>query len=108
MAAHDGNLASIGSVSNGDIQYDLIPVEGHVAPDTIMHGGDIEYDLISVEGKIVFSTGGASGPVFRMRAFDSSLDRTVYWYSLVIDSDGTDYPGAGPLTDIVISVVVCS
>lgn len=40
---------------------------------------------------------------YRMRARDTTLNRTVYWFSEVIDGEGNDYEGPGPLTDIVVS-----
>lgn len=35
-----------------------------------------------------------------LRGFDSTLSQRVYWYSFY--TDGTDYTGPGPLTDIVV------
>lgn len=46
--------------------------------------------------------GGVTGE-FRMRAFDTTLGRIVYWTSSTIDTAGVDYTGPGPLTDVVIS-----
>jgi len=48
-----------------------------------------------------------SGVGYRMRGFDTTLGRQVYWLSPVIDTPGSDYTGPGPLTGIVVSDVVC-
>jgi hypothetical protein len=40
------------------------------------------------------------GTLIRMKATDTGLSRIVYWYSIGIDTNGTQYTGAGPLTDI--------
>ena len=50
--------------------------------------------------------GAVAGFVYRMRGTDGGVH--VYWESVVIDSAGVDYPGPGPLTDIVVSEVIPS
>jgi hypothetical protein len=45
---------------------------------------------------------------FRMRGYDETLEHDVYWLSITIDTDGSDYPGPGPLTGIVVSEVTRS
>lgn len=50
-------------------------------------------------GSILGTSGGIT---YRMRGFDTSLNRYVYWDSTTVDSAGADYGGPGPLTDIVV------
>jgi hypothetical protein len=50
--------------------------------------------------------GGAAGPVYRMRAHDTTLGRYVYWQSSSVDSAGANYAGPGPLTDVVVQNVI--
>lgn len=49
------------------------------------------------------ATSGNVGPLYRNRAYDTTLAQTVYWTSA---SPGGGYPGPGPLTKIVV-VEVC-
>lgn len=49
------------------------------------------------------SGAGAGGVKFRMRAFDSTLGRIVYWNAPDTDPLGASYSGPGPLSDIVVS-----
>lgn len=55
------------------------------------------------------STSSAPAIVYRMRAFDTNLNRTVYWTSEIVDVDGADYAAGNPLdlTDLVLSNVIC-
>lgn len=46
---------------------------------------------------------GGDGVNYRMRGFDSSLGRVVYWTATFVDSTGSEYTGPGPLIDIVAS-----
>ncbi len=41
-----------------------------------------------------------NGIVYRMKAKSTGLSAIVYWYSIGIDTNGTQYTGVGPLTDI--------
>lgn len=43
--------------------------------------------------------------VHRMRAYDQTLLRDVYWDSGSIDIAGDDYTGPGPLQGVVVSKV---
>lgn len=43
--------------------------------------------------------------VHRMRAYDQTLGRDVYWDSGVVDLTGDDYTGPGPLQDVVVSKI---
>lgn len=45
-------------------------------------------------------SGGA--PICRMRGYDTTLARLVFWWSETIDPDGNSYSGPGPLTDVVL------
>jgi hypothetical protein len=54
--------------------------------------------------------GGGSGKFsfkgavkYRMRGFDTTLSRIVYWESNLIDTAATDYGGPGPVNDIMVS-----
>ncbi len=48
---------------------------------------------------------GIANLQYRMRAIDGTLDRHVFWSSTTIDATGVDYPGPGPLTDVVVQAV---
>ena len=51
---------------------------------------------------------GASGPVYRMRAYDTDLSRTVYWDATDIDTADDAYPGNKlALVNTVVSAAVC-
>lgn len=43
--------------------------------------------------------------VHRMRAYDQTLAREVYWDSGSVDLTGNDYTGPGPLQDVVVSKI---
>jgi hypothetical protein len=43
---------------------------------------------------------------YRMRAFDATLTRIVFWPSSVIDTPGANYTGPGPLTDVVVQDII--
>jgi hypothetical protein len=43
--------------------------------------------------------------VHRMRAYDQTLARDVYWDSGSVDLAGDDYTGPGPLQDVVVSKI---
>jgi len=48
------------------------------------------------------------GPVYRMRAYDTDLSRTVYWDAVDIATADTEYTGNPlALTNIVVSAAVC-
>jgi hypothetical protein len=50
----------------------------------------------------------AGGPVYRMRAYDTDLSRTVYWDAPNIDTAEDEYSGNPlALTNIVVSNTVC-
>lgn len=50
--------------------------------------------------------GSGTGSNYRMRAFDTTLSRYVYWNADEVDSAGAQYAGPGPLTDVVVSEVI--
>jgi len=51
---------------------------------------------------------GASGAVYRMRAYDTDLSRTVYWDAVDIALADAEYSGNPlALTNIVVSVTIC-
>lgn len=47
-----------------------------------------------------------SGPSYRMRGYDGTLARQVYWTATVIDPTGSQYSGPGPLSDVVVSKII--
>jgi hypothetical protein len=47
-----------------------------------------------------------AGTIYRMRAYDATLGRLVYWNSSTLDATGVDYAGVGPLSDVVLQVTV--
>lgn len=49
---------------------------------------------------------GESGVAYRMRGYDTTLGREVFWSSLGIDSMGSGYGGPGPLVDIVVHMLL--
>lgn len=55
--------------------------------------------------KGIVGTGGA-GATYRMRAFDGTLVRYVYWNYPAADPTGAGYIGPGPLTDVVVSIII--
>ena len=64
-----------------------------------------DQEIIDTHALINFggSGGGGSEPQFyRMRGFDQTLARDVYWESDEIDTDFSDYTGPGPVVEIVV------
>ncbi len=66
----------------------------------------------TAEGTPVAPKAGATVPlpprwmkVHRMRAYDSTLGREVYWDSGIVDTAGNDYGGPGPLQGVVCSKI---
>jgi hypothetical protein len=49
---------------------------------------------------------GESGIAYRMRAYDATLGREVFWNSVGIDDQGSAYGGPGPLSDIVVHMLL--
>jgi len=49
---------------------------------------------------------GSGGVAYRMRAYDATLGREVFWSSQGIDDTGASYGGPGPLSDIVIHMLL--
>lgn len=50
--------------------------------------------------------GGGSSVTYRMRGYDGTLARLVFWTAESIDDTGAEYTGPGPLTDIVVQMIV--
>jgi len=44
--------------------------------------------------------------VYRMRGYDGSLAKLVYWNHASVDGTGAGYGGPGPLTDIVVRKIL--
>ena len=49
---------------------------------------------------------GSGGVAYRMRAYDATLGREVFWSSQGIDDTGNSYGGPGPLSDIVVHMLL--
>jgi hypothetical protein len=49
---------------------------------------------------------GGAGVTYRMRGYDTTLGRHVYWNADTVDTGGTSYGGPGPLTDIVLFTTI--
>jgi hypothetical protein len=66
---------------------------------------ETEFNLHVAPGEVIATDSGAglSGVKFRMRAFDSTLGRIVYWNAPDTDPNGTSYSGPGPISDVVVS-----
>lgn len=54
-------------------------------------------------GYEIKSEGGA---IYRMRAFDSTLARIVFWNAPIVDTLGASYGGPGPLIDVVVHMLL--
>jgi hypothetical protein len=50
--------------------------------------------------------GSSGGAIYRMRGFDSTLGRIVYWQTSSVDGTASSYAGPGPVTDIVVQNVI--
>lgn len=50
--------------------------------------------------------GGGGGITYRMRGYDTTEGRYVFWGSSTIDSGATKYTGPGPVLDIVVQAVL--
>jgi hypothetical protein len=50
--------------------------------------------------------GAGGGPTYRMRGYDTTEARYVYWSSSTIDSGAANYGGPGPVLDIVVQAVL--
>jgi hypothetical protein len=64
------------------------------------------------EGEAILPVSGELMPlparwlkVHRMRAYDTTLGREVYWDSGFVDTNGDDYEGPGPLEGVVCSKI---
>lgn len=99
---------SIINPTAGSTTFNILPDSG-VWPSTSLTFDTIVIDLDGTVFQESWSYTTDFVPVavssvrYRMRARDTTLGRTVYWTSSVIDGAGDDYTGPGPLTDIVVS-----
>jgi len=103
MAAKDADLARDFSL---DFVYISMPtvaaMEVELATTPLMSAGDRTAELFLVG----IPEGG--GAVYRMRAYDTDLSRTVYWDAVDIATADTEYTGNSlALTNIVVSAAVC-
>ena len=95
---------------------DLSPADGSKAYGAGGYGLILDTDLFPGDNAMAYGAGGygidldapVAGPdiIYRMRAYDSTLGRIVFWNSGVIDSSGLDYTGPGPLSDVVVQNVL--
>jgi len=72
----------------------------HPLPAIQIYGVPRETATASVGGPV------AADPTYRMRAFDSSLARVVFWNASIVDSTGASYGGPGPLVDVVVHMLL--
>lgn len=86
----------------GDLQL-AVGTGGEFSSYSGLHWPAVPADLVDLSG-----TSGAPAFVYRMRGFDGGLNRTVYWTTEAVDPLGDEYTGPGPVTDIVVSNVICS
>lgn len=111
-------------IRSGDFAWSFLtnlPVEvtgGAVGCHTLL----LETADLSVEGVLRYSVSHAGiatlvdaitvtpmdvgGILYRMRAYDTSLARHVYWNYDSIDSLGAGYAGPGPIIDVVVQMVM--
>jgi hypothetical protein len=104
-----GVVAEIGGSGNG--------LGAYYYEATLAEVNTLGYDLLKInktptallyiyEWNVVFPSQSLT---YRMRAFDVTLARTVFWPSLVIDTSGTDYIGVfgpGPLIRVVVQDII--
>lgn len=50
--------------------------------------------------------GGGEALIYRMRARDATLASIVFWSAPEVDAVGAFYTGPGPLTDIVVQMIL--
>ena len=93
--------------------------ENYSSPAYTGIGGGVVYDdflfsyssvaFSGVPASVIELSGSTSAAaiVYRMRAYDSGLGRTVYWTTEAVDSIGENYTGPGPISDVVVSNVIC-
>jgi hypothetical protein len=63
--------------------------------------------FLAIDGFVSVVGGGRDAPIrFRMRAFDQTLGRTVYWTARVLDYEAKYYDGPGPLINIRVFKVI--
>lgn len=122
MAAKDADLARDFSldfvfVSNDDFAAFEVSLE--TTPKQVDAGatttGDRTEELVLVgdlgtvlEAELIVSAQQeVVGAVYRMRGYDSTEARTVYWDSDTVDATGVNYSGPGPLLNVVVSIVIC-
>lgn len=87
MASEDGSVVSRLSPSSGD---------------GFLRKGTANGSVVTVG----VPEAGAGGPTYRMRGYDTTEARYVYWSSSNIDSGAADYAGPGPVLDIVVQAVL--
>jgi hypothetical protein len=72
-------------------------------PEFFTSSADIAVVLHGQEAQIEFSGRPAPPPgAYRMRGYDSTLGRIVYWDSVSIDELAAAYDGPGPVSDVVV------
>lgn len=102
MATIDGVAAPIVFVAAASVAIEVVLAEAASA------------DLIALAGQAIEVVDGQCTPIaftsvpdppagaYRMRAYDTTLLRFVYWDAPAIDTLGSTYSGPGPLSDIVV------
>lgn len=103
-----GNTEAL-SVATGEHVNMVAPVQD--VAGVIYSTGLIQASLIDDEipaQEPIAEAGGTGSVEYRMRGFDVTLDELVFWTSDIIDASGTDYAGPGPLTGIVVQMLIGS
>lgn len=77
------------------------------SPDILYGQQSLEYEAY------LFKTEDASDDdidviFYVMRAFDSSINSHVHWRSRIIDRNGINYKGEGPINDVIVSNIIWS
>jgi len=91
-------------VHPGGLNSDL---QGGTLPQDMPYFSDFAFDAVNGILEQLSGTAQQAAFIYRMRATDTTLSREVYWRSTLIDEFGSNYTGPGPLTNIVVSAVIC-
>jgi hypothetical protein len=87
----------------------LAPTVIHVVWPTVQDQiPDISFTLATtpIASEAVRIVEGESGIAYRMRGYDATLGRVVFWSSVGVDDTGNAYGGPGPLSDIVVHMLL--
>lgn len=98
------------------LDEDISPVDGSAAYGAGGYGLAADETLFPGDNAMAYGAGGygfdadSSPPsnvlTYRMRGFDTSLARIVFWLAPDVDDIGAFYAGPGPLADIVVQKII--